>query len=70
MVRGAENIEVRGSHLGLGHNPPVLVVVADRLAQPIGQWKPYRALRVDGDRSARPDGTVITVTSRTDVDFE
>ena len=37
-----ENIEVRGSHLGLGHNPPVLVVVADRLALPMGQWRPYR----------------------------
>ena len=28
-----ENVEVRGSHIGLGHNPAVLVVVADRLAQ-------------------------------------
>ncbi len=40
-----ESIEVRGSHLGLGHNPPVLVVVADRLAQPIGEWRPYRPPR-------------------------
>ena len=28
-----ENVEVRGSHLGLGHNPAVAMVVADRLAQ-------------------------------------
>lgn len=43
-----ENIEVRGSHLGLGHNAAVLYAVADRLAQPEGRWKPFtppRALR-------------------------
>ncbi|MGI9029198.1 MAG: esterase/lipase family protein [Ilumatobacteraceae bacterium] len=40
-----ENIEVRGSHIGLGHNPPVLVVVADRLAQPADDWQPYRVPR-------------------------
>jgi pimeloyl-ACP methyl ester carboxylesterase len=40
-----QNVEVRGSHLGLGHNPPVLVVVADRLALPIGGWRPYRSPR-------------------------
>jgi pimeloyl-ACP methyl ester carboxylesterase len=38
-----ENIEVRGSHLGLGHNPAVVVVVADRLAQQPGRWQPYVA---------------------------
>ncbi len=37
----AENIEVRGSHCGLGHNPAVLLVVADRLAQPDGTWTPF-----------------------------
>jgi pimeloyl-ACP methyl ester carboxylesterase len=37
-----EYVEVRGSHLGLGHNPAVLLVVADRLAQPVGEWKPFR----------------------------
>lgn len=36
-----ENVEVEGSHLGLGHNPLVLHVVADRLAQPEGEWKPF-----------------------------
>jgi pimeloyl-ACP methyl ester carboxylesterase len=36
-----ESVEVRGSHLGLGHNPAVLVVVADRLAQPPGSWRPF-----------------------------
>ena len=44
----AQNIEVYGSHCGLGHNPAVLVAIADRLAQPDGEWKPFtppRALR-------------------------
>ena len=36
-----ENIRVPGSHLGLGFNPLVLWVVADRLAQPEGQWRPF-----------------------------
>jgi predicted esterase YcpF (UPF0227 family) len=37
----AENIEVDGSHCGLGHHPAVIFAVADRLAQPEGQWKPF-----------------------------
>jgi pimeloyl-ACP methyl ester carboxylesterase len=38
----AENIEVRGaSHLGLGVNPAVLWAVADRLAQPEGEFAPF-----------------------------
>lgn len=37
----AENIGVRGSHLGLGHHPAVLWAVADRLAQPRGTWRPF-----------------------------
>ncbi len=37
----AENIAVHGSHLGLGHHPAVLWAVADRLAQPDGQWRPF-----------------------------
>jgi pimeloyl-ACP methyl ester carboxylesterase len=37
----AENIEVYGSHCGLGHNPAALVAIADRLAQPDGEWKPF-----------------------------
>ena len=40
-----QNVEVRGSHIGLGHNPAVLVVVADRLAQPIASWRPFRPPR-------------------------
>jgi len=36
-----ENVEVRGSHLGLGHNPAALVVIADRLSQSETAWKPF-----------------------------
>lgn len=36
-----ENIEVYGSHLGLAHNPTVLHLVADRLAQPERRWRPF-----------------------------
>ena len=36
-----ENIRVPGSHIGLGFNGIVLSVVADRLAQPEGQWAPF-----------------------------
>jgi hypothetical protein len=38
-----ENIEVLGSHSGLGHNLQALCVIADRLAQPSGSWKPMLA---------------------------
>jgi thioesterase domain-containing protein len=36
-----ENVEVHSSHLGYGHNVEALRVIADRLAQPEGQWRPY-----------------------------
>jgi pimeloyl-ACP methyl ester carboxylesterase len=38
----AENIAVAASHLGFGHHPAVIWAVADRLAQPRGQWAPFR----------------------------
>lgn len=47
----AENVEVIGSHSGMGFNPLVLFVVADRLAQPDGDWRPF-------DRSGCPRGLV------------
>ena len=40
-----ENVEVRSSHLGLGHNPAVAVVVADRLAQQPESWQPFQPPR-------------------------
>jgi hypothetical protein len=37
-----ENIEVHSSHLGYGHNLETLSVIADRLAQPEGCWRPFQ----------------------------
>jgi pimeloyl-ACP methyl ester carboxylesterase len=36
-----ENIEVYASHVGIGVNPSVLFVIADRLAQPEDGWRPF-----------------------------
>ena len=38
----SENVAVRSSHLGMGHDPAVLWLVADRLAQPRDEWLPFR----------------------------
>ena len=40
-----ENVEVRGSHLGLGHNPAVAIVIADRLAQQRATWQSFKPPR-------------------------
>jgi len=37
----SESIEVESSHCGMGHHPAVVYVIADRLAQPEGRWKPF-----------------------------
>ena len=37
----SENVAVRSSHLGMGHDPAVLWVVADRLALPRNEWRPF-----------------------------
>jgi alpha-beta hydrolase superfamily lysophospholipase len=42
LAAQTENVQVRSSHLGYGHNVETLRVIADRLAQPEGQWRPYR----------------------------
>lgn len=39
LSRTNENIEVLGSHSGLGFNVQVLYVIADRLAQQSGAWR-------------------------------
>lgn len=41
----AENIAVHASHLGMPAHPDVLRIVAERLAQREGRWRPYRARR-------------------------
>ena len=43
-----ENIRVPGSHMGLGFNGVVLWIVADRLAQPEGQWQRFAPSGVAG----------------------
>ncbi len=58
----AENIEVESSHCGLGWNPLVVAAIADRLAQPEGDWRPFeregwrRALYPTPTRTAEPAG--------------
>ena len=37
----AENIEVQASHCGLGHHPAAVYAIADRLAQPEDDWRPF-----------------------------
>ena len=48
--RLAEDIEVVSSHLGMGWNPAVMSIVANRLAQVPGNWRAYQgpaALRAE-----------------------
>lgn len=51
----SENIAVSiASHVGLIANPVVLYIVANRLAQPDGRWKPYVSVREKrGNMAAR-----------------
>ena len=39
----SENVRVHGSHCGLGFNAAAIFVIADRLAQPAGTWRHFRA---------------------------
>ena len=38
-----ENVEVLASHIGLGVNPAVMWLIANRLAQREGEWAPFKA---------------------------
>mgnify|MGYP000668140104 CR=1 FL=1 len=51
----SENLRVSGSHLGLGFNPAVLHIVADRLAQPEGEWEPFEIPRIYASVIRRPE---------------
>ena len=55
-----EDIEVVSSHLGMGWNPAVMSIIADRLAQHPHRWTPYR-------RRARLNATTATVVGRRSV---
>jgi pimeloyl-ACP methyl ester carboxylesterase len=37
----SQSIEVASSHLGIGHHPVALLVIADRLAQPADAWRRF-----------------------------
>jgi pimeloyl-ACP methyl ester carboxylesterase len=54
-----ENIQVGGSHIGLGFNGIVLSVVADRLAQPEGSWQPFAAAGWLGQAMRLTTGTTV-----------
>lgn len=65
----AENIEVQSTHLGYGHDQDTLHVIADRLAQPEGQWVRWadrhrrsQALPAEGESGT----TVAAATQNTD----
>lgn len=45
MADRHESIAIPASHLGFGHNPAALWVIADRLAQDPGDWSPFTAPR-------------------------
>ncbi len=57
----SENVAVRSSHLGMGHDPAVLWVVADRLAQPRHDWRPFERLPPASGwaRSSRPRTDIV-----------
>lgn len=69
----SESVAIVGSHFGLGMHPAALWVVADRLAQPEGRWRPFSpppALRwlfppppVVGDDRPEPPGMPEPVAS-------
>jgi hypothetical protein len=50
-TRRSESIEVATSHLGMVSHAQVLRIVAQRLAQPEGQWRPFK--RAEHRRSTR-----------------
>ena len=51
----AENIAVLSSHIGYGHHPAAVWAIADRLAQPRGEWAPFQPPPVLRPLFPRPD---------------
>ena len=58
-ARGAqvENVAVDASHLGMPTHPEVLRIIADRLAQAEGSWRPYRRKPAPLTRATAPSRT-------------
>jgi hypothetical protein len=50
-VRHYEDIEVAGSHCGLGWNARVFAIIADRLRQPENGWRPYAEISAQKPRA-------------------
>jgi pimeloyl-ACP methyl ester carboxylesterase len=50
-----ENIEVRGSHSGLGWNPAAVIAISDRLRRREGAWRPFRPLPGWGHVYPKPE---------------
>jgi pimeloyl-ACP methyl ester carboxylesterase len=50
----SESVEVRSSHIGLGMNGSVYRLIADRLAQREGQWRPFTRHSFAYPHPARP----------------
>ncbi|MGV1010353.1 MAG: hypothetical protein ACOYBY_17425 [Dermatophilaceae bacterium] len=48
----AENIEVFSSHFGMANHPHTLHILANRLAQPLGEWTPYKGVTARASSSA------------------
>jgi pimeloyl-ACP methyl ester carboxylesterase len=40
----AQNVEIRGTHIGLASNPIAMAVVLDRLAQSETHWRPFKPM--------------------------
>jgi hypothetical protein len=51
-----ENIEVDGSHCGMGWNPEVLSIIADRLRQPVGAWQRHHRASSFADATLPDEG--------------
>jgi pimeloyl-ACP methyl ester carboxylesterase len=49
-----ENVEVACSHTGMGFHAEALAVIADRLAQPEGAWRPWRVRPVPAPPEPAP----------------
>lgn len=49
-----ENIEVLSSHFGMANNPMTLHIIADRLMQPKGAWRPFSGWTLEqaGDKAS------------------
>jgi pimeloyl-ACP methyl ester carboxylesterase len=58
-----ENIEVYGSHSGLGFNPAAIYAIGDRLAQRPDEWKPFRPMLGTGHWFPEPANWRPTVAA-------